>query len=433
MLYYSTNGLKNISFSQAVLEGLPKDNGLYMPYEFPKLPKSFIDNLPNMSFEQISQIVAEALLLSDIPQNILEQIVKKSINFPAPIINLHDNIFSLELFHGPTMAFKDFGARFMAQTMSYLIRNENKKLTIIVATSGDTGSAVANGFLGVEGIEVIILYPSGKVSPLQEAQLTTLGKNIKAVEVQGDFDACQKMAKLALNDEEIKNKCYLTSANSINIARLFPQMFYYFNAYAQAKKISDFEKIYICTPSGNFGNITAGLMSKKMGLPIDKFIAATNANDSVVRYLENGQYAPQKTIHTISSAMDVGAPSNFARIKDMYLDNPKKVKMDMEAFSYSDEEAKIIIKEIYLKYNYLLDPHGAVGYLGISNYMKNDKNCFKIFLETAHSGKFSEIIEEIIKEKINIPQRLKDTLEKEKEATLINNSYQELKEYIYYN
>ena len=401
-----------------------------MPSEIKVLPEDFFKNIFKYSFKEISFLIADNLFNSDIPKSELENIINSSITFEAPLVPLNRKINILELFHGPTLAFKDFGARFMANTLAYLNKNSNKEITILVATSGDTGSAVANGFYDVDGINVTLLYPSNKVSKIQEQQLTTLDKNITALEVLGTFDDCQRLVKQAFLDKDITSIKKVSSANSINLARLLPQSFYYFNAYAQLKD-KNLQTI-ISVPSGNFGNLTAGLIAKKMGLPITKFIAATNSNDVFPKYLETSNYHPQPSIKTISNAMDVGDPSNFKRILDLYNHNHQLIKNDIYSKSFTDEETITAMKEVYSNYNYIIDPHGAVGYLALNSYNEELKlDSFNgIILETAHPGKFADIVEKSLNRKIEIPARLKNCLTKEKHSIKISNSYKDFKEFL---
>jgi threonine synthase len=410
------------------MKGIPSDNGLYMPREIPDHSK-LIPGINNLGIKDISYVIAKSFLSEDFKNSEIEDIIDSAISFDSPVVNISKNINILELFHGPTLAFKDFGARFMSKTMEKSVINNNKTLNILVATSGDTGSAVADGFYNIDGINVIILYPSKKVSYIQEKQLTTLGENIFSLEVDGSFDDCQKLVKKAFLDTTITKKINLSSANSINIARLIPQSFYYFNAFA---KMNNPESLVISVPSGNFGNITAGIMSKCMGLPILKFIASTNANKAVPDFLINGYYSPYKTVQTISNAMDVGDPSNIKRIIDIYTDI-ENITDDIYSWSYSDDDTKRAIGKVYSNYSYLLDPHSAVGYLGIDNFVKNNQNCQGLFLGTAHPCKFSDIIEPIINEKIKIPEQIKLLLDKEKKSILLNNKYEEFSDYLLSN
>lgn len=424
MSYYSTNdpALK-VSLEEAVLSGLASDGGLYMPLQINRMDPAFLGRLPQLSFQEMAFEIAHHFLQKEIPKADLKAIVEKSISFDAPLIQLSENIFSLELFHGPTLSFKDFGARFMAGLMGYFLRNQKEELHILVATSGDTGSAVANGFLNVPGIRVWILYPKGQVSHIQEQQLTTMGDNVAALEIEGTFDDCQGLVKQAFKDAELSQRMRLTSANSINIARLIPQSFYYFSAYAQLKTA---EPLIISVPSGNFGNLTAGLFAKKMGLPIERFVAATNSNDSVPRYLQTGLFESHPSKKTISNAMDVGNPSNFARMRELYPDL-EKMRRDIYGVSFSDLQTEEGIKEIYQKYHYIADPHGAIAYLGLADYFK-DRKGLGVFLETAHPAKFLEVIEPLIRTEVNIPEQLVVALSKKKSAKGLSNQYQAFKE-----
>ncbi len=409
------------------MKGLPDDNGLFMPVEIPKLEVGFIRELKQYSFQEVSFLAAKNLMQGAIPDEDLRVIIQKAIDFPAPAVRLDDDTFILELFHGPSMAFKDFGARFMAQTMAWLNRGEEKELTILVATSGDTGGAVAAGFFRTPGIRVVILYPSGKVSPLQEKQLTTLGHNVTALEVSGTFDDCQALVKKAFLDQEVIAKLRLSSANSINIARLIPQSFYYFEAYKQVMPVH--APLVFSIPSGNFGNLTAGVLSKKMGLPVHRFIAATNANDVVPAYLESGQYSPRPSVRTLSNAMDVGAPSNFARMLDLYCSTWNMMREDILGYSFSDEETRIAMREIDKRYNYVIDPHGAVGYLALREYQKRE-SCLGIILETAHPAKFVEDVEQILGRKISLPERLAALANEENNAVRMQPDYATFKEWL---
>ena len=364
MKYYSTNGkAPEADLHKAVVKGLAEDKGLYMPETLKKLPQDFFDNIQDMSFQEISYRVADAFFGEDVPADTLKKIVYDTLSFDCPTVKVNDNIYSLELFHGPTLAFKDVGARFMARLLGHFISQEGKEeVNVLVATSGDTGSAVANGFLGVEGIHVYVLYPKGKVSAIQECQFTTLGKNITAVEVDGVFDDCQALVKSAFMDNDLNKHMKLTSANSINVARFLPQSFYYFYAYAQMKKLGLADNLVVCVPSGNFGNITSGLFAKKMGLPIKRFIAANNANDIFYKYLQTGVYEPKASVQTIANAMDVGDPSNFARIIDLYKNDHDAICADVSGATFTDEQIAETIKAVSDKYGYICDPHGACGY-----------------------------------------------------------------------
>ena len=429
-LYSTKNPTKFVSLKEAVFKGLPEDNGLYMPENIPQLSPDFIKNLINHSFQSIAFEVAKTMIGDAIPEKDLKNIVESSIDFPAPVVRLDDTTHILELFHGPSLAFKDFGARFMSQLMSYFNRNNNQELVILVATSGDTGGAVAAGFYEAMGIKVVILYPSGKVSMLQEKQLTTLGKNIAALEVEGTFDDCQALVKQAFLDDTLTSKIRLSSANSINIARLIPQSFYYFEAYKQLDTMG--KPVVFSVPSGNFGNLTAGLFAKKMGLPIHKFIAATNANDVVPQYLKTGEYKPTPSVRTLSNAMDVGNPSNFARMLDIYSSTWNNMIQEIKGYTFNDEATKEGVKEVFRKYNYIIDPHGAVGYLALKEYQqKND--VVGVVLETAHPTKFLDDMESILEQKIAIPERLASLVDKEKVATKIGTDFKPFKDWLIQN
>lgn len=414
--YYSTRNKKlAVSLRDVVIQGQAPDGGLFMPDSIPVLEKSFFDHIENMSFQDIGFEVAKSFLEGEVPDNEIKRIVNHTINFDAPLIEVEENIFSLELFHGPTMAFKDFGARFMSQLLRYFAQDQKKEITILAATSGDTGSAVANGFLGVEGIKVIVLYPSGKVSEIQEKQFTTLGQNIIALEIDGTFDDCQRLVKTAFEDKELVDKHFLTSANSINIARLIPQMFYYFYAYSQLKKYN--KPLVFSVPSGNFGNLTAGMMAMRMGLPIQQFVASTNANDMVPIYLNGSDFQPRQSIETMSNAMDVGNPSNFVRLLSLFDEDRNKMQKIIRGYSFTDKETAETIRQIFSTHEYLLDPHGAVGYLGLKKGMKEvGEDVVGVFLETAHPAKFKEVVEHVINEKIQIPTTLLKFMRMEKKS-----------------
>ena len=431
MIFYSTNkNSPEVDFKTAVLRGLPEDNGLYMPKQIPTLLDDFFDNLPGMTFHEISFRVANTFLNKDLPEKNLRTIINEAFNFDAPLVRLDNNLFTLELFHGPTHAFKDFAARFMAKLMGYYVEKSGNEITILVATSGDTGSAVASGFLNVPGISVFLLYPSNKVSYIQEQQLTTFGNNIIALEINGTFDDCQKIVKEAFLDQELKRLFSLTSANSINIARLIPQSFYYFYAYAQAKKYND-DPVIISVPSGNLGNLTSGLLAKRMGLPIKKFVLSSNINDVAHQYLKTGIYTPALAIKTISNAMDVGNPSNFVRIQALYDNNIEKIRKDVSGFSFNDSQTIKAIQDVYKKYKYVMDPHGAVGYLGLQNYLQQlNEKVNAIFIETAHPAKFLDSVEEAIETKIEMPENLKSVLNKQKKTVKISNMFSSFKEYL---
>ncbi|WP_075342738.1 threonine synthase [Tenacibaculum agarivorans] len=425
MKYFSLNQkAPSVSFREAVVNGLAPDRGLYFPEQITPLPEDFIENIDQYSNEEIAFKAIQQFIGDEIPEETLKTIVAETINFDFPVVPVEDNIGTLELFHGPTLAFKDVGARFMARCLGHFNQQNPKKVTVLVATSGDTGGAVANGFLGVKGVEVVILYPSGKVSDIQEKQLTTLGQNITALEVNGVFDDCQDMVKTAFLDDEIQR--ILTSANSINVARWLPQMFYYFFAYKQLYR--QHKHIVFSVPSGNFGNICAGMMAQKLGLPIHHFIAATNVNDTVPKYMENGTYEAKASKATISNAMDVGNPSNFIRIQQLFDHSFEHLKSHFSSFSFSDEATKDVMKRVYQKSSYVTDPHGAVGYLGLETYALKDDE-FGVFLETAHPVKFLDVVEETLDKKIDIPKDIEAIIQKEKKSIHIS-TYEELKSFL---
>ena len=425
MKYYSLNNSSpKVSFKNAVQNGIAPDRGLYFPESITPISQDFIKNLSNYSNEEIAFEVIKQFVGDEIPTNILKEIIKKTIPFDFPVVNLDENIGSLELFHGPTMAFKDVGAKFMSQCLEYFNLNTTQETTVLVATSGDTGGAVANGFLNAKGVQVVILYPKGKVSEIQEKQLTTLGNNITALEVDGVFDDCQEMVKSAFLDNNISRN--LTSANSINVARWLPQMFYFFFAYKQVSK--HYKDIVFSVPSGNFGNICAGLLAQKLGLPVKHFVASTNINDTVPQYLLNGNYDPKPSKATISNAMDVGNPSNFIRIQELFDKNLPKLKKSFSSYSFSDDDTKIMMKSIYNKFNYVSEPHGAIGYLGLKEYGLKP-NEFGIFLETAHPVKFLDVVEDTLSVDVEIPPQIKAVMTKSKVALSISN-YQELKMFL---
>jgi threonine synthase len=430
MKYYSTNKkAPYATLEEAVVNGLASDKGLYMPEKINKLPKEFFDNIDKLSFQEIAYKVADAFFGEDVPADVLKGIVYDTLSFDIPAVNVKDNIYSLELFHGPTLAFKDVGGRFMARLLGYFIRKEGEeKVNVLVATSGDTGSAVANGFLGVDGIHVYVLYPKGKVSEIQEKQFTTLGKNITAIEVDGTFDDCQALVKNAFMDKELNEHMKLTSANSINVARFLPQAFYYFYAYAQMKKIGKADNLVVCVPSGNFGNITAGLFGKKMGLPIKRFIAANNKNDIFYNYLKSGEYKPRPSVSTIANAMDVGDPSNFARVLDLYGCSHDEICKDIEGVTYSDEQISDIVSTAYTETGYLLDPHGACGYRALSESLKKGET--GVFLETAHPAKFLNTVQGIIREEIAIPKKLQEFMKGTKQSIQMDKSFDSFKKYL---
>ncbi|WP_445730796.1 threonine synthase [Mariniflexile sp.] len=425
MNYYSLNHkAPNATFKNAVIKGIAPDKGLYFPETITPLPKTFFENIDNLSHSEIAFEAIKQFVSPDIPEAILKTIVEETLSFDFPVVKLTDTISTLELFHGPTMAFKDVGARFMARSLGYFNQNNDREVTVLVATSGDTGGAVANGFLGVKGVNVVILYPSGKVSAIQEMQLTTLGQNIKALEVHGTFDDCQNMVKTAFLDEDLTNNMQLTSANSINVARWLPQLFYFMFAYKQLHK--EHKDIVFSVPSGNFGNVCAGMMAQQLGLPISHFVASNNANNVVTRYLISQLYEPKPSVQTISNAMDVGAPSNFIRIQEIYKNNFRSLKENMSSYSFSDKETKAAMLEIFDNYNYVADPHGAVGYLGCKAYLKEKPNAHCVFLETAHPTKFLDVVEAVVKVKQALPEQIQSVMGKEKEAVVIS-SYEDLK------
>lgn len=430
MKYYSTNKqASDATLEEAVVRGLAGDKGLYMPREIKPLPASFYDEIENLSFQEIAYRVADAFFGEDVPADVLKQIVYDTLSFDAPVVKVKDNIYSLELFHGPTLAFKDVGGRFMARLLGYFIRKEGKKqVNVLVATSGDTGSAVANGFLGVEGIRVYVLYPKGKVSEIQEKQFTTLGQNITAIEVDGTFDDCQALVKNAFMDEELKAHMQLTSANSINVARFLPQAFYYFYAYAQMKKQGKADNLVICVPSGNFGNITAGLFGKRMGLPVKRFIAANNRNDIFYQYLKTGVYTPRPSVATIANAMDVGDPSNFARILDLYGGSHEAISGEISGETYTDEQIRETVQKAYEETGYLLDPHGACGYRALAEGLKPGET--GVFLETAHPAKFLQTVEAIIRTKVDIPEKLQAFMRGTKQSVPMPKDFASFKAYL---
>lgn len=432
MNFYSTRNREHIvDIKTAVLRSLPPDNGLYMPVNIPQLPSAFWDNLADLSFSELAFQIAQNLLTDSLPTAALESIVTESINFPAPLVQVAPGIYTLELWHGPSLAFKDFGARFMAKLMSYLVRDDDNKLSILVATSGDTGGAVAAGFHGVDNIEVTILFPKGKVSPLQQLQLTTWGDNIRAIEIDGTFDDCQALVKQAFLDSDINEKRNLSSANSINIARLIPQSFYYFEAYKQLASTK--QPLVFSVPSGNFGNLTAGLLAKRMGLPIHTFLAATNANNIVPGYLEKGAFEPRPSVQTISNAMDVGNPSNFQRMVDLYGNNDdswSQMKTDIQGYAYDDVQNTQGIRTIFAQHGYTADPHGAIGYLALQDYLKAHPGHQGIFLETAHPAKFLPVMEPVLGE-IDVPEALSVLEGKPQDFTPMANDYAAFKGYLW--
>ena len=438
MNYYSTNGKAPIAdLQKAVVKGLAEDRGLYMPEEIKILPKVFFENISEMTFQQIAYTVASAFFGEDVDQDALQDIVYDTLSFDCPVVKVKDNIYALELFHGPTLAFKDVGARFMARLLRYFLGDARKssEVNVLVATSGDTGSAVANGFLGVEGIHVYVLYPKGKVSPIQECQFTTLGKNITAIEVDGVFDDCQALVKSAFMDEELNKHMKLTSANSINVARFLPQAFYYFNAYARIKEILN-SQLVMCVPSGNFGNICSALFGHAMGLPVKRFIAANNANDIVYKYLQSGKYEPKASVQTLANAMDVGDPSNFARIINLYSQNNKltpeathhRITNLISGATYSDDQIRETMRQCYAETGYILDPHGACGYQALVDGLQPGE--IGVFCETAHPAKFKEKVDEILNIDVEIPDRLAAFMKGEKQSVPMTKDFEDFKRYL---
>lgn len=435
MKYYSTNKTTpEVSLKEAVIKGLASDNGLFMPEQINKFDVSFFDTIQNLSFQEIAFEVAKKFFGDDIQHDKLHEIVFDTLQFDCPVVKVTDSIYSLELFHGPTLAFKDVGARFMARLLNHFLGEKENLVNVLVATSGDTGSAVANGFLGVEGIHVYVLYPKGKVSKIQESQFTTLGENITALEIDGTFDDCQRLVKSAFLDTELNEKMVLTSANSINVARFLPQAFYYFNAFARLKEqgVLENKELVVSVPSGNLGNITAGLFALEMGLPVTQLIAANNSNDVVFKYLETGKYEPRKSVETIANAMDVGEPSNFVRILDLYNHSHKIISAKIKGFRYSDSEIKAIVKKVYDENNYLCDPHGACGFEALNEFLSEKQ--VGLFLETAHPAKFTETMEEIVgKGKIELPEKLKKFMKGEKQNDVLNSEFRIFKRYLLEN
>ncbi|WP_437373545.1 threonine synthase [Maribacter litoralis] len=428
MKFYSLNNTApQVSFDTAVVNGIAPDKGLYFPEKISPLPSSFFEEIENLSNEKIAFTAIRQFVTEVVPDDILKDILKEVLDFDFPVVDITENIGTLELFHGPTMAFKDVGARFMAQCLGYFSRATKNEVTVLVATSGDTGGAVANGFLGVEGVNVVILYPSGKVSDIQERQLTTLGKNITALEVVGMFDDCQAMVKNAFLDKELLDNMKLTSANSINVARWLPQLFYFLFAYKQAK--SKGKEIVFSVPSGNFGNICAGLMAQRLGMPVKHFVASTNVNDTVPQFMQTKEYNPKPSTATISNAMDVGDPSNFIRIRHLFQDNFDALKENLSSYPFTDDETKKALKEIHNINGYIADPHGAVGYLGLKKYQEQHPDTYGIFLETAHPVKFLNIVEETLDEKLEIPAQIEKVMGKTKSSIKIS-TYDDLKKYL---
>ena len=444
MKYYSTNGKAPIAdLQKAVVKGLAEDRGLYMPERIKQLPKEFFDTIETKSFQEIAYTVADAFFGEDVEADALKKIVYDTLSFDCPVVKVKDNIYTLELFHGPTLAFKDVGARFMARLLQYFIKKsgdrsqEDKEVNVLVATSGDTGSAVANGFLGVDGIHVYVLYPKGKVSKIQESQFTTLGKNITAVEVDGVFDDCQALVKNAFMDEELNKHMRLTSANSINVARFLPQAFYYFNAYARMKEnvktgkcknVNIEENLVMCVPSGNFGNICSALFGHAMGLPIKRFIAANNANDIFYKYLQTGKYEPKPSVQTLANAMDVGDPSNFARIYDLYGKSHERISSLISGATYSDAQIEETMRQCYQETGYTLDPHGACGYRALQEGLKDGE--VGVFCETAHPAKFKETVDRIIGGDVEIPERLAAFMRGQKQSVELSKNFEDFKAFL---
>jgi threonine synthase len=433
-LYSTNNPTSAVDFKEAVFNSMPQDKGLYMPKVIPQLDADFINNIENYSLTEIAFKVAKSLLQDAMPDADLKSIVEEAINFPAPVVKLDENTYVLELFHGPSLAFKDFGARFMSRIMAYFLEEGEKTLNVLVATSGDTGGAVALGFLGVENTQVTILYPKGKVSPIQELQLTTNGQNIRAVEIDGTFDDCQALVKQAFVDDELNEKFRLTSANSINISRLVPQTFYYFNAYAQLKREGK-KNVIFSVPSGNFGNIGAGLLAWKMGLPVKQFIAATNANDTVPEFFKTGIYKAKPSVATLSNAMDVGNPSNWVRIMNLFRDDLQELKKVISAVSYTDEQTEAAVYKVFEEYNYVVCPHTAIAWLAVENYRKQsgDTNSAGVFLSTAHPCKFPDVYKGEIADSIIIPEQVKALEGKPRQAVEMKADFENFKEYLLSN
>ena len=441
MKYYSTNGKAPLAdLEKAVVKGLAEDRGLYMPEEIYKLPRQFFDDIQTMRFQDIAYNVAQNFFGDDVDGDALQDIVYDTLQFDCPIVRVDDNVYALELFHGPTLAFKDVGARFMARLLGYFLRQggsfDGDTVNVLVATSGDTGSAVANGFLGVKGIHVYVLYPKGKVSPIQECQFTTLGQNITAVEIDGVFDDCQALVKSAFMDEELNRHMRLTSANSINVARFLPQAFYYFNAYARMKALGKADNLVMCVPSGNFGNICSALFGHQMGLPVKRFIAANNANDVFYQYLQTGLYTPKASVQTLANAMDVGDPSNFARILNLYskngalsaADTHRAITLLISGATYTDEQISETMRQCYHETGYVLDPHGACGYRALKEQLKPGE--MGVFCETAHPAKFKEKVDQILDTDIEIPARLRAFMEGKKQNVELSKDFQDFKRFL---
>lgn len=441
MKYYSTNKKAPIAtLEKAVVKGLAEDKGLYMPERIKPLPQSFFDNIEKMTFQEIAYQVADCFFGEDVDAESLKAIVYDTLQFDCPVVKVTDSIYTLELFHGPTLAFKDVGARFMARLLQYFLKKggeyvsnsnndtANKNVNVLVATSGDTGSAVANGFLGVDGIHVYVLYPKGKVSPIQECQFTTLGKNITAIEIDGVFDDCQALVKSAFMDEELNAHMKLTSANSINVARFLPQAFYYFNAYARMKELGLADQMVMCVPSGNFGNICSALFGKRMGLPIKRFVAANNANDIFFKYLQTGEYNPKPSVQTIANAMDVGDPSNFARIYDLYKADHKAICADIAGATYKNDEIAETMKQCYSETGYVLDPHGACGFHALKDLLEDGE--VGVFCETAHPAKFKDTVDGILSSDIEIPAKLQAFMKGEKQSVEMSKDFETFKAFL---
>lgn len=428
MQFYSLNhSSPKVSFKEAVIKGIAPDKGLYFPERIPKIDKKIFDRIDEYSNQELAYEMIKEFVGDDIPETDLKAIIEDTLSFDFPLVQIEEGVFCLELFHGPTMAFKDVGGRFMARCLSYFNKKQTTEVTVLVATSGDTGGAVASGFLGVKGVNVLILYPSGKVSEVQEKQLTTLGQNIKALEVDGTFDDCQAMVKTAFLDSEITDSIQLTSANSINVARWLPQMFYFAFAYKQLKDRS--KKLVFSTPSGNFGNICAGFMAQQLGLPVSHFIASTNANRVVPNFMTHGVYEPLKSVATISNAMDVGDPSNFIRIREIFKDNFKQLQKNLSSYSFSDYQTREAMQDVHTETEYVMDPHGAVGYLGLKQYLKEQDKTQGIFLETAHPVKFLDVVEPVIQKRIPFPPQIEEIMDRKKVADSIS-TYDELKAFL---
>ncbi|UEG53283.1 threonine synthase [Mucilaginibacter daejeonensis] len=428
-LYSTNNDTNQVSFEDAVFNSMPQDKGLYMPLSIPRLPDSFFEQLPNYTLPQLAFEVSKHLLSDAIPETDLKALIDDAVNFDAPAVKLDEDVYVLELFHGPSLAFKDFGARFMSRVMSYFLREGQKQLDVLVATSGDTGGAVALGFLGVPNTRVTILYPKGKVSDIQELQLTTNGQNIRAVQIEGTFDDCQALVKQAFVDAELNEQFRLTSANSINIARLIPQTFYYFNAYAQLLREGK-KDVAFCVPSGNFGNIGAGLLAWKMGLPVKQFIAATNANDTVPQYFKTGIYEPKPSVQTLSNAMDVGNPSNWARIANLFKDDAEALKKLVVSYSYTDEQTRTAISEVFDRYNYVVCPHTAIAWKALTEWQQEHPNVSGVFLSTAHPCKFPDVFPANIAAAIKVPEQMKELEQRKRQATTLDKNFDSFKAYL---